>query len=302
VTKPKTKQPLVVDPHQLLKRYLVYIEKVENVAVSTYKNRKYILMAFFDTFGISDVRKLTIQMVDEHLIARGVDKKPATIQAERQILRSYFWFCQTYHDVEMQFDWSMVRRVAVPAPRIETFTAEEIAGVVSQCKVKQDGLMIATLYESGVRIGELVSLACDDVRGSEVQVRGKGEQDRVVFITSGLADALAGHMHEEYRSGKEYLFQPIQHHYNHPNFKYGKCAVRDRIKARFAEAGLEGMHPHQLRHSYAITALRAGMDVRTLQKLLGHRNIDTTMRYLQLTDRHIEENYHKYFRRSVYRG
>lgn len=297
----KSKKPPVVNPFDLVKRYLTYIEKVENVAQSTYANRKHILLPFFDSLEVHDLRTLTIQMIDDHLALRGVSKKPSTIQAERQVLRSFFWFCQTYHNLEMQFDWSMVRRVRVHAPRIHTFTPEEIAHVVQSCEVEQDGLMIATLFESGMRIGELTNLRAEDLVGTQIQVRGKGEEDRVVFITQGLADALVSHMQREGRTGREYLFQPIQHHWNHPNVRYGRCGIRDRIKARFAEAGYPGMHPHQLRHSYAVVALQSGMDVRTLQKLLGHKNLDTTMRYLQLTDRHTEENYHRYFRRSVFK-
>ena len=290
------------NPQWLIEQYLLYIRQVENVAETTYRNRKHILRPFFAALDITDLSTLTIQQVDEQLNAELQNCKPSTIQAKRQTLRSFFQFCQAYHKISMSFEWAMIRRIRVAPPRIKTLSPYEVSYVVGKCRIAQDALMIAVLYESGLRIGEMVKLVCDDLVDTQLRVRGKGERDRVVFITKDLAVVLMQFLNDERRYGRAHIFQPLQHHSNHANFKYGTCAVRERIQARFAEAGHKDMHPHQLRHSYAIAALEAGMDVRTLQKLLGHANLDTTMRYLQITDRYVEENYHKYFSRSVVRN
>lgn len=284
----------------LVLQYLDYIEKVERLSVATVLNRKYILLPIFSKLAKTDITDLTIQDIDEYFISRAVDLKPSSVNAQRQALRCFFEYCERYRNLPLRLDYTMIKRTRDVPPRVRTFSEQEIAHVISQAPELQDRLVIAVLYETGMRIGELLNLSVEDIRGTQIQLRGKGEKDRLVYVTQQLASALQAYIADRrYRAGK--VFRPLQAHSNHPSDLYvSGYAVRDRIKRCFRQCGFI-MHPHQLRHSFAVNMLEKGMDVRTLQKLLGHANLDTTMRYLNITDHFTESTYHRHQTTSVIR-
>lgn len=279
----------------LLSSYLRYIEKVEPVSLSTVNNRKWILKAFFRRLNIDDVRDISREDIDECLIRPA---KPSTINADKQALRSFFQYCQDYKEIPLLFHWSIIRRKKEVPPDVTIFTREDIARVLTYAKAQQDKLMIVVLFETGMRISELLNMEVKDIRGNQVAIRGKGEKDRLVYMPSELKSAITEHL---YRRGisEGCVFRPLQKHKSHPSTKYiSAYAVRDRIKAIFKAAGYE-MHPHELRHSFAVMWLQSGGDIRTLQLILGHSSIETTMAYLRFTDNHTEAAYKKIFSRSV---
>lgn len=75
--------------------------------------------------------------------------------------------------------------------------------------------------------------------------------------------------------------------------------IRERIKSVFLKCDIK-MNPHMLRHAFALNLLENGCSLRSIQKLLGHTNIETTMRYLQVTDKFLEKSYREHFGGSVF--
>jgi site-specific recombinase XerD len=282
----------------LTKKYLEYIEKIENLSVRTVENRRHILTPFFrvQTKEISD---LTLQDIDNYFIDRSAQVKPSTIGAERQAFRSFFKYCQEYLEMDMQFRWEVIHRKKDKPGRVRTFSKEEVSEVIAGCKHLQDKLIIALMFESGIRIGELLTIQVQDITDVQIRVRGKGAEDRVVFMSEKLAKTIAGYTHAKgYTSG--FLFRPVQQHYNTANDRYTSAyAVRDRIKAAFKQCGYS-MHPHQLRHSFAVNWIMEGGDIRTLQILLGHASLETTQWYLRLSDRQTQNIYQRVLTTSVF--
>ena len=78
--------------------------------------------------------------------------------------------------------------------------------------------------------------------------------------------------------------------------------VRARIKRVFLRVMGIDMHPHQLRHAFAINLLENGANIRSIQKLLGHAKIETTMRYLGISDKYLKQDYTTHFGGSVLPG
>lgn len=287
---------LVSSTVAFIARYLEHL-KSDNIAVTTIKNRRYILEPFFRKVG-KIPEEVTITDIERYLFERALETKPSTLQIEKQAIRGFFRYCYEYKEMDIKFKWDVIQRKKVKAPKIKTFTAEQISQVVNSCTQMQDKLIISLMFESGMRIGEVISLQISDIEGTAIHVRGKGENDRMVFVTHDLAKAI--HSYVANRGDYSgHVFRPLQKHKNHPNDRYVSAyGVRDRIQAAFWRCGYK-MHPHQLRHSFAKNWLMQGGDLRTLQILLGHSNMETTQRYLGLTDKETEQIYHRVQLRSV---
>ena len=145
------------------------------------------------------------------------------------------------------------------------------------------------LSDGGLRIGELMTLTIADWDAASyiLTVRyGKGRRQRQLPLTSRAAQAIAGHLATRSDTASH---QPLVAHAGKavsPRF------VRRQLHAFAQHAQLEGITPHRLRHTYATRLLNTGqMPVTTLQKLMGHRHVDTTMRYVHLYDETIRRDY-----------
>lgn len=288
---------LVSKTDSITKRYLEYLGKIENLSPKTVDNRRHILVPFFRFQDVS-VNDMTLQDVDKYFIRRATEVKQSSIGAERQALRSFFKYCQEYLEMDMQFRWEVIKRKKEKPGRVRVFTKEEVAQVIALCPEIQDKLIIALMFETGVRIGEILTMQAHDIQGTQIRIRGKGAEDRVVFMSKQLSQSIT-----RYRLDKGYtighLFRPLQKHKNHINDRYVSAyAVRDRIQRAFLRCGHK-MHPHQLRHSFAVNWIMSGGDVRTLQILLGHSSIETTQWYLRFSDVQTHSIYDRVLTSSV---
>jgi integrase/recombinase XerD len=146
--------------------------------------------------------------------------------------------------------------------------------------------LVRTTYACGLRIGEVVHLRVADIdsqRGVLMVRQGKGRKDRLVPLSPALLDELRAHW-RRYRPG----------HWLFPGHKPGQhlhIAALQRWFARLVRRlGLRsGVSMHTLRHSYATHLLEAGVNVVTLQRLLGHRDLSTTARYLHVSTQHLQQ-------------
>lgn len=275
-----------------LRKYLGYLKYAENKSEKTIDNRRYILEPFIKRIDKQNVQDIRLTDVDEFLMQRGQEIKPSSLNAEKQAIRSFFSYCQAHLLLEMSFDFRVIRRQKERPPRVVPLTEERVAEVVSDCRNYQLQLIITTLFETGMRIGELLNLCWEDINGTQIQVRGKGSKDRVVFLPYDLAVALNQYSRKQgiYRG---HVFRPEQVHVNHPSDRYVSAyAVRDRIEREFKRHGVK-MHPHQLRHSFAVRWIQKGGDIRTLQVILGHDSLETTQRYLGFSNNYMNEVYQR---------
>lgn len=156
---------------------------------------------------------------------------------------------------------------------------DEIAKIMAVTKNNKHRLMISLAYGAGLRVSEIINLrvADIDVDGLSLIVReGKGGKDRISILPDKLSSELRNMMAG--KTGDEYLFE---------SERGGKLTTRT-AQAVFAKSlGLAGIKKsatfHSLRHSFATHLLENGVDVRYIQKLLGHASITTTQLYTKVT-------------------
>jgi site-specific recombinase XerD len=145
------------------------------------------------------------------------------------------------------------------------------------------------LYATGLRRAELARLKVSDVDSQRMVIHvqgGKGRKDRDVLLSAKLLDELRQHWHRLRRKASVWLFPGKRSHASDhpitPKVIYHAC------KRAARRAGLpNGVHPHTLRHCFATHLLEAGADLRTIQMLLGHSDLEETTLYLHLSQRHL---------------
>lgn len=141
-------------------------------------------------------------------------------------------------------------------------------------------LLLTTLYAAGLRLSEGLHLQARDIDSARMILHirnGKGQKDRLVPLSPKLLDELRWWW--RWRRPTTWLFP------GRDNQPLNASAVQRACRLAAITAGLaKHATPHTLRHSYATHLLEAGLDVRTLQKLLGHSQLGTTALYTHVTD------------------
>lgn len=163
----------------------------------------------------------------------------------------------------------------------------------STAAAQRDRTMLEVLYGCGLRVSELCGLDLRFVMPDEglVRVMGKGSKERVVPLLGAAASALAEYVR---------VWRPQLVRVGHPvdavflNRRGGRLS-RQTVHAvceRYGRlVGIEGLHPHTLRHSYATHLVEGGADLRVVQELLGHANIATTQIYSNIDRTHVRWEY-----------
>ena len=167
---------------------------------------------------------------------------------------------------------------------------EEVARLINSAPTPFHRIVLMMLYASGVRRAELARLKIRDIDSQRMVIHiqgGKGRQDRDVMLSPKLLEALREYWRGLKRKPTEWLFPGGRSHTADrpitPKAVYYACCHAAR------RAGLQGknIHPHTLRHCFATHLLEAGADLRTIQMLLGHRDLEETTIYLHLSQRHL---------------
>ena len=146
---------------------------------------------------------------------------------------------------------------------------------------RRDKAILELFYSSGLRLSELCGLRLEmaDLEEGFLRVTGKGNKTRIVRIGGQALEAVRNYMSNE----RPNLVTPKTSSHLFISVRGGPLSpdrVRQIVKQRAEQAGIESnIYPHLLRHSFATHLLAGGTDIRTIQTLLGHVNVKTTMIY-----------------------
>ena len=174
----------------------------------------------------------------------------------------------------------------IPLPRHESklpaiLSRQEVKALLETPKNLGHRAILAILYGAGLRVSEAANLKVSDIDGERkvIWVRGgKGRKDRQVMLPDKLRDVLVAYW--RWKRPSEWLF---------PGRKAGlpisRMAIFLTCRKAARNAGItKPIHPHSLRHAFATHLLEDGVNLLVIQALLGHRHLQTTTRYLHLTD------------------
>ena len=172
----------------------------------------------------------------------------------------------------------------------QVLSQQEVARLIDAAQIPFYRILLMTLYATGARRAEGAHLKISDIDSRRMVVHiqgGKGRKDRDVMLSPALLDALRAYWRGLKQKPSTWLFPGGRWHTaSHPiDTKVLWLACRHAAE----RAGLEHrhIHPHTLRHCFATHLLEAGADLRTIQMLLGHRDLEETTIYLHLSERHL---------------
>ena len=178
-----------------------------------------------------------------------------------------------------------------------TFSEEAVAAIIDSIPSdtllqQRNAAILELLYATGIRISECVSLTLSDVHLNEgfIHVTGKGNKERIV----PLHDVAVASLRHYITDVRVHLVKDQTNHlFLNRN---GKGLTRQRVW-QFLQGisslipGLESMHPHQMRHSFASHLLNSGVDLRYVQALLGHEDIATTQIYTHTSNDRLKQTF-----------
>ena len=207
------------------------------------------------------VVKDDIKLYLAHLINEG--RSPATVNLVRSAILFF------YNEV-LEKNFTNIKAPKIGRKLPTHLTQEEISKLIQAAGTKQSRLLIKLLYACGLRVSEVVKLRYEDIsEDGTLQVRqAKGAKDRVTVIPDTLR--------EEVGQGEGFVFG---------DGSMSARNVQSVVKRAADKAGLrKSVTPHVLRHSFATHLLEQGENLRVIQELLGHSNLQTTQIYTHVTN------------------
>jgi integrase/recombinase XerD len=184
--------------------------------------------------------------------------------------------------------WSIAEtpypRKAFRLPKV--LSAEQVARLLDAAPTLFYRILLMTLYATGLRRAELAQLKVSDIDKERMVIHvkgGKGRKDRDVMLSPKLLQELESYLRGLRRPPELWLFPGNRWH-------TGKRPITSKViwaacREAATRAGLgDEIHPHTLRHCFATHLLESGADLRTIQLLLGHRDLEETTLYLHLSN------------------
>ena len=218
-------------------------------------------------------RTVTKTMIDEYVVNMVADgSAPATVKLHISALRTFYKTCIVLGcDIQNPAKYVSTPKLGKQLPKVIETEAIKMAlsssGVSAQAKA-----CIAIIYETGIRLQELLDLRAEDVcaASQSIKIHGKGNKERTVYY---------GELTKRYGrcwDGTKFTQRAVRH------------MVYEALRP-FSQA--KQLSPHAIRHTFATTMLNNGASLETIGKLLGHEHSETTEVYAQLTNQTTQQLY-----------
>jgi len=259
--------------------------------INFYQKKLKKFLKYCELHQIHDIEELKATHIRKFILwleSKGHNK--GGVHAHFRVLRSFLYW---YEDENDYPDWvNPIHKVKVKRPRQEPLEPADIKVVKSMLNVCEndftgirDRLILLILLDTGLRASELLTLNFDNVNpitGTLQIMHGKGDKFRVVYLRKKSRIALCSY------------YRRIKHHegaliigVHGERLTY--TGLRLLLKRRTEKAGVEYQSPHTFRRLFALTMLRNGIDVFSLQLLMGHADLQMLRRYLKQSGSDLQE-------------
>ncbi len=280
-------------------KYLQFEKRYSNHTVRAYRND---LNQFFDhvqqncdtedikSITHKEVRSWIAECVDHNISERTINRKISTLQ-------SYFRYLMRMGYIQLNpmvkvYRPKVGRRIPyfVNENQMELLLSEEIFS--GDFFGKRDQVIIEMLYQTGIRLSELINLRDSDIDHEKHQIRilGKRSKERIIPITKALY-----HLITDYQKSRDEKFSRMGHDYLIVTDKgrkvYEKFVYRKVRKYLTYITTIEKKSPHVLRHTFATHMLNRGADLNAIKELLGHANLSATQVYTHSTFEKLKKIY-----------
>ncbi len=261
--------------------------------IAAYRNDLNQFSSYLVRQQVNNWQQVTREQIENYLLEMRDAQayRPATIARKLAALKTFFRYLENH---------AMITNdpiVKLNAPRIQRelphiLSQEQIANLFCQVDVetpagKRDFAMLHMLYATGMRVSELISLNLGDFDAEDATIlcpgpNGRSKRERVLPLSIDVVEATSRYL-QSARPGLVARHPDEQALFlNHHGERLTRQGFWLIIKGYARQAGISEITPHMLRHSFAISMLQGGMELRSVQALLGHAHISTTQVYNQL--------------------
>jgi len=280
-----------------IKEFLIDLEYVSGYSSNTvvsYNND----LTIFSNYIKKDLTKVNSDDI-RHFIKENASKKDKTIARYITTLRMFYFFLEKRGYIKE----NPTKEISLPKLNKylpEVLTLEEVKDLL-EIKLEtsydyRNKCILELLYSTGLRISELVELKLKDVYLDDdmIKVMGKGSKERML----PLNDAAAFYLNKYITEIRPLMIKKTNTDYLFLN-NHGKGLTRQAIfkmlKSRALVVGIKkNISPHTLRHSFATHLMQSGADIRFIQELLGHCDIQTTQIYTHIANQTLKNDYEEY--------
>jgi len=295
------------DVNKLHREFLEYLEIERGRSLKTVENYDRYLKRFFEFSKITKTDQITDESVRKYrlwLNRQEGNTDTGTLKKKTQ----------NYHLIALRVFLKYLAKRSVkslPAEKIELasvsersldlISIEELERLMDapngdDVKSLRDKAILELLFSTGLRVSELCSLPGDlDLSKDEFSVRGKGEKVRVVFLSPSAREAVKKYLDKRTDMDDAMFIQFGRGAEQKDSLRLTPRSVERLVKQYAIKAGIsKKVTPHIIRHSFATDLLQNGADIRSVQAMLGHSNIQTTQVYTHVTDKQLKD-IHKQF-------
>lgn len=212
----------------------------------------------------------------------------SSIEGIRSILSSFFgWLCK--EGLIKKNPCANIGAVKCQKKVRPPYSAAEIERLKNACKTVRDKALICFLLSTGARISEVCDLNRGDIcyDSLECNVLGKGNKERTVYM-----DEVTAMLLKEYMATRTDQFEAL--FIGKGSKRLTPHGVRDRLTKLGKRAGVDNVHPHRFRRTLATNLTGRGMPVQDVAVILGHENINTTLKYVHINTDNVKAAYRRY--------
>lgn len=297
---------------QAIDRYLMYLQSEQNKSPLTVKNYRESLSLFLQLLDVRSPMKidknsvrLFKQRLHEYRTRGKAELGVRTKNHHLTILRAFLRYLVQEEELDV-YPPDRVTRFKEDPRKVKVLFKEDLerllgAPETSNRMGKRDRAILELFFSTGLRLAELCSLNVKDVNFStrEMSVRGKRGKIRLVFISPRAAEALKDYLESRIDSLTPLFVRRVDRLQNvlppGEDYRLSSNMVYRLVKKYALSAGIvSDPSPHTLRHSFATDLLRNGADLRSVQELLGHKDLSTTQIYTHVTNPHLKEVHTKF--------
>ena len=271
-----------------LENFLTYLDMVENKSKNTISAYKRDLTDFvcwsetnLEAVAYSDLKKQDLLSFIMYRAKLG--DSPATRARKTSSLKSFFAYLADNEVIDRD-NAQGLKSPKLPKKEPVSATADEARTILSCCKTARDKAMLSVMLNCGLRRSEVVELNVESINHDDMSllVHGKGDKERVVYMNEDTYKLVTEYLKqrtEHYTGASEALFLTRTGNRLLPN------KINEIMSKLVANSGIDKHYtPHTCRKTCATLMARAGEPIQTVQKVLGHSNIQTTMIYTAVAD------------------
>ena len=241
-------------------------------------------LRFFGEFladaGLDTVQSITAQAIRQYLIALGERRNPGGVHCAFRAIKTFLRWYETEYQPE---DWvnpiAKVKPPKLPQEALDAVPLADVKAMLATCDDtvvgRRDKAMLLVLLDTGLRASELCGLDLTDVNlsnGSVLVRSGKGGKAREVFLSAKTRRELNRYLRLRGDQAGP-LFLTVQ------GGRFNRHGITSLLRRLAERAGVPAPGANDFRRAFAILSLRGGADLLTLQRLMGHSNLELLRRY-----------------------